>query len=162
MTTMPSHDGEGELLVKSSRLRFSGDVVVPERTEKLENDEEEAMENILGQSMHGDHDGKVGFSIRGPDGPRNSHGMVFQKARVHTFVSLKITSPILRRPAAELRPSNAPLKVTPNTHSAWVLVLATTQVRFVLKNSARTPSCGHADALMQAVGGSPWHVKVLG
>ena len=41
MTTTPSHDDEGELLVKSSRLRFGGDVVVPERTEKLENDEEE-------------------------------------------------------------------------------------------------------------------------
>ena len=33
------------------------------------------------------------------------------------------------------------------------------QVRFVLKNSARTPSCDHADALMRSVGGSPWHVE---
>ena len=87
MTTTPSHDDEGELLVKSSRLRFGGDVVVPERTEKLEN-EEEVMENMLGQSMHGYHDGKVGFSIRGLDGTRNSHGMVIQKARVRTFASL--------------------------------------------------------------------------
>ena len=88
MATAPSHDGEGVLSVQHSRLRFGGDVAVPERTEKLENDEEEAMGNMLGQSMHGDHDGMVSFSIRGPDGPRNSHGMVFQKARVHTFVSL--------------------------------------------------------------------------
>ena len=49
--------------------------------------------------------------------------------------------------------------MTPNTHSAWVLALATTRGRFVLKNSARTPSCDHADALMQAVGGSPCHVE---
>ena len=28
-----------------------------------------------------------------------------------------------------------------NTHSAWVLALATTRVRFVIKNSARTLSC---------------------
>ena len=58
------------------------------KTEKLENDEEEVMENMLGQSMHGDHDGKVSFSIRGLDGPRNSHAMVIQKARAHTFASL--------------------------------------------------------------------------
>ena len=63
---------------------------MPERTEKLENDEEEVMENMLGQSMHGDHDDMVSFSIRGPDGPRNSHGMVFQKARVHTFVPVSL------------------------------------------------------------------------
>ena len=44
MATTPSHDDEGELLVKPSRLRFGGDVVVPERTEKLENEEEEVME----------------------------------------------------------------------------------------------------------------------
>ena len=88
MATMPSHNDEGELLVKPSRLCFGGDVVVPERTEKLENEEEEVMENMLGQSMHGYHDGKVGFSIRGLDGTRNSHGMVIQKARVRTFASL--------------------------------------------------------------------------
>ena len=47
MATTPSHDGEGELFVKPSRLRFGGDVAVPERTEKLENDEEEIMGNML-------------------------------------------------------------------------------------------------------------------
>ena len=46
------------------------------------------MENMLGQSMRGDHDGEVSFSIRGPGGPRNSHGMVIEKARVHTIASL--------------------------------------------------------------------------
>ena len=56
MATTPSHDDEGKLSVKPSRLRFGGDVAVPERTEKLINDEEEVMENTLGQSMHGDHD----------------------------------------------------------------------------------------------------------
>ena len=86
MATTPSHDDEGELLVKPSCLRFGGDVVVPEKTEKLENNEEEVMENM--QSMHGHHDGKVIFSIRGLDGPRNSHAMVIQKARAHTFASL--------------------------------------------------------------------------
>ena len=88
MATTPSHDDEGEISVKPPRLRFAGDVAVPERTEKLENDEEEVTENMLGQSMHGDHAGKVRFLLRGPDGPRNSHGMVIKKARVHTFASL--------------------------------------------------------------------------
>ena len=46
------------------------------------------MDNILGQSMHGDHDGEVSFSIRGHDGPRNSDSMVIQKVRVHNFASL--------------------------------------------------------------------------
>ena len=86
MATTPSHDDEGELLVKPSRLRFG--VVVPERTEKLEIEEEEIIENMPGQSVHADHDSKVSSSIRGLDGPRNSHGMVIQKVRVHTFASL--------------------------------------------------------------------------
>ena len=55
MATMPSHNDEGELLVKPSRLCFGGDVVVPERTEKLENEEEGVMENVRGQSIHGAH-----------------------------------------------------------------------------------------------------------
>ena len=117
------------------------------------------MENMLGQSMHGDHDGKARFSIQGLDGPRNSHGMVIKKARCTP--SRRSCEPDTR-PAAELGPSKAPLKVLrgpPNTHSAWVLALATTRVRFVLKNSARAPSCDHADALMQAVGVSPWHME---
>ena len=76
--------------MKSPRLRFGGDVAVPERTKKLENDDDEVMENTLyvGQFMHGDHDGKLSFSIRGPSGPRNSHGMAIQKPRVYTFASL--------------------------------------------------------------------------
>ena len=108
MATTPSHDGEGELFVKPSRLRFGGDVAVPERTEKLENDEEEVMENMLGQSMHGYHDGKVGFSIRGLDGTRNSHGMVIKKGR---FTPSRRSCEPDTRPAAELGPSKAPLKV---------------------------------------------------
>ena len=92
MSTAPSHDDEGELLVKPSRLRFGGDVVVPEtlaeRTEKIENEDEGVTENMLGLSMHADHDGRANVSIRGPNGPRNSHSMVIQKARVHTFASL--------------------------------------------------------------------------
>ena len=56
MATTPSHDGEGELFVKPSCLRFGGDVHVamPERTEKLENDEEEIMGNMLGHIL-GNH-----------------------------------------------------------------------------------------------------------
>ena len=46
MATTPSHDDEGELLVKPSRLRFG--VVVPERTEKLEIEEEEIIEEARG------------------------------------------------------------------------------------------------------------------
>ena len=92
MATAPSNGGEGGLSAKPSRLRFAigGDVAwaVPERTEKLENDEEEVTKNMPGQSVPGDHDGKVSFSIRGPDGPRTSHGMVIKKARAHTFASL--------------------------------------------------------------------------
>ena len=82
----------------------------PERTEKLENDEEEVMENniMLGQSMHDDHDGKVRFSIRGLDGPRNSHGTVIKKAR---FAPPRRSCEPDTRPAAELGPSKAPLKV---------------------------------------------------
>ena len=110
MATTPSHDGEGELFVKPSCLRFGGDVHVamPERTEKLENEEEGVMENMLGQSMHGHHDGKVRFSIRGLDGPRNSHGMVIKKAR---FLPSRRSCEPDTRPAAELGPSRAPLKV---------------------------------------------------
>ena len=110
MATTPSHDGEGELFVKPSCLRFGGDVHVamPERTEKLENEEEGVMENMLGQSMHGHHDGKVRFSIRGLDGPRNSHGMVIKKAR---FTPSRRSCELDTRPAAELGPSKAPLKV---------------------------------------------------
>ena len=106
MTTTPSHDDEGELLVKPSRLRFG--VVVPERTEKLEIEEEEIMENMPGQSVHGDHDSKVSSSIRGLDGPRNSHGMVIKKAR---FTPSRRSCELDTRPAAELRPPKAPLKV---------------------------------------------------
>ena len=110
MATTPSHadELEGELSVKPSRLRFGGDVAVPERTEKLENDEEEVMENMLGQSMHDDHDGKVRFSTQGLDGPRNSHGMVIKKAR---FTPSHRSCELDTRPAAELRPPKAPLKV---------------------------------------------------
>ena len=58
---------EGELLETPSRLGFVGDVVVPERTEKLENEDPEdwGMEIMLGQSMHGEHDGNASFSNRG-------------------------------------------------------------------------------------------------
>ena len=54
MATTPSHNDHGELLVKPSRLCFGGDVVVPERTEKLENHEEEIMGNMIGQIL-GNH-----------------------------------------------------------------------------------------------------------
>ena len=81
---------------------------MPERTEKLENDEEEVMENMLGQSMHDDHDCKVRFSIQGLDVPRNSHGMVIKKAR---FTPSHRSCELDTRPAAELRPPKAPLKV---------------------------------------------------
>ena len=123
MATTPSHYGDGELFVKPSRLRLGGDVAVPERTEKLENDEEEVMENLLGQFMHGDHDGKVRFSIQGLDGPRNSHGMVIKKAR---FTPSRRSCEPDTRPAAKLGPgsSKAPLKVRrgppiPILHGSW-------------------------------------------
>ena len=66
------------------------------------------MGSMLGQSMRGDHGGKVGFSFRGPDGPRNSHGMIFKKAR---FAPSRRSCELDTRPAAELGPSKAPLKV---------------------------------------------------
>ena len=66
MATTPSHDGEGELFVKPSRLRFGGDVAVPERTEKLENDEEETMGKMLGQSCMAITMARLVFRSEGP------------------------------------------------------------------------------------------------
>ena len=123
MTTTPSHDDEGELLVKSSRLRFGGDVVVPERTEKLENDEEseEIMGNMLGQSCMAITMARLVFRSEGP--------MALETAMAWSFKRRGFT-PSCRscepdtRPAAELRPSNAPLKVLrghpiPILHGSW-------------------------------------------
>ena len=63
---------------------------------------------MLGQSKHGDHDGKVSFRSEGP--------MALETAMAWSFKRRGFT-PSCRscepdtRPAAELRPSNAPLKV---------------------------------------------------
>ena len=91
MATTPSHDDEGELLVKPSRLRFG--VVVPERTEKLENDEEEIMGNMLGQSCMAITMARLVFRSEGPMALETAMAWSFKSEGPHLRVAL--ASPIL-------------------------------------------------------------------
>ena len=109
MATTPSHDDEGELHVKSSRLRFGGDVVVPERTEKLENDEEEIMGNMLGQSFMAMKMARLVFRSEGPMALETAMAWSLKRRGSHLRVAQDCEPDT--RPAAELRPPKAPLKV---------------------------------------------------
>ena len=112
MATTHSHDDEGEQLVNPSRLRFGGDAVVHARTEKLENEKEEVMENMLRKSMHNDHDAATMVrSIFRSKGSMSLETTMARPFKRRGFTPSRRSCERDTRPAAELGPSKASLKV---------------------------------------------------